>query len=1066
MTLHTGIHSIAKAAAILFFCLLLSVVKGQKIYVSPSGNDRNAGSKDRPVASFARAQQLARKFPSTVSVEVLFGRGIYYLPETIRFTAADAKSGGAHITYGAETAGEAILSGGSLLRLAWKPAGKGIFAAKVPANAVIDQLYINGIRQRMARFQNAIEGRNVFDTWSLDHSAVADALQDPLNPERVATWKDPAGAYLHAMHEYLWGDMHWLVKGKARADSLLYEGGWQNNRPSKMHGLYRMAENIFEELDQPGEWFFNRRESTLYYMPAPGTAMESAKVEIVRLKHLVEFNGSKDRPVTNIRISGFVFRHAARTFMENREPLLRSDWTVYRGGAVVFNGAEDCSITDAEFDQVGGNAIFVNNYNRRLSFSGCYIHHAGANGISFVGDPATVRNPIFRYGPQDYAHLDNQPGPRGDNFPEDCVVEDCLITMTGRDEKQTAPVQISMSHKIRVSHCSIYDVPRAGINISEGTFGGHIIEFCDVFNTVLETGDHGSFNSWGRDRYWTPDVQETSNQVAKNPSMPSWDMLEPNIIRNSRWRCDHGWDIDLDDGSSNYQITNNLLLNGGLKLREGFNRTVSNNIIVNNGFHIHVWYANSGDVITNNIVFKSYQPIGMDVAMAPDARWGKTLDRNFYVTGRDQMLAFAKNGCDINSLQGDPEFLQPSTGDFRVETSSPALATGFTNFPMDQFGVRKAWLRKIARTPEIPAVITNIQADAPKSAARQFSWMDIQLKEQSGNEMSAYGLGFDAAGVALPNIPAGSKAAKMGFRNGDLVLAINGSSTRTAKDLQANIEQSTGKGKTHRFSLVRNQQLMELVVAEELPPLAEDVVQSQWKGFERIDFTLGGRSCLLVKPKAAARNNPWIWRTEFFGHEPQGDSMLLEKGYHVAYIDVQNMYGAPVGLDHMDKLYGFLTAAYNLNKQVVLEGFSRGGLFAFNWAARHPDKVACIYGDAPVLDFKSWPGGKLSGPGSPGDWARLLQVYGLTEPEAMAYRLNPVDNLAPLARARIPLLFVCGDADKVVPLAENAALAEKRYRKLGATVKLISKPGVDHHPHSLADPTPIVDFILKYSLVK
>ena len=61
-----------------------------------------------------------------------------------------------------------------------------------------------------------------------------------------------------------------------------------------------------------------------------------------------------------------------------------------------------------------------------------------------------------------------------------------------------------MAARISVSHCSMYNVPRAGINIGDGTFGGHVIEYCDVFNTVLETGDHGSFNSWGRDRYWRP----------------------------------------------------------------------------------------------------------------------------------------------------------------------------------------------------------------------------------------------------------------------------------------------------------------------------------------------------------------------------------------------------------------------------------------------------------------------------------------------------------------------------------------------------------------------------------
>ena len=133
---------------------------------------------------------------------------------------------------------------------------------------------------------------------------------------------------------------------------------------------------------------------------------------------------------------------------------------------------------------------------------------------------------------------------------------------------------------------------------------------------------------------------------------------------------------------------------------------------------------------------------------------------------------------------------------------------------------------------------------------------------------------------------------------------------------------------------------------------------SQWSGYERLDFEVDGRTALLVRPKAPAPGTPWIWRTEFFGHEPQGYIALLSRGFHVAYVDVQNMYGAPVAMKHMDQFYAYVTHAHGLSPKPVLEGFSRGGLFAFNWAALHPDRVAGLYVDAPVCDFKSWPGGK------------------------------------------------------------------------------------------------------------
>ncbi len=238
--------------------------------------------------------------------------------------------------------------------------------------------------------------------------------------------------------------------------------------------------------------------------------------------------------------------------------------------------------------------------------------------------------------------------------------------------------------------------------------------------------------------------------------------------------------------------------------------------------------------------------------------------------------------------------------------------------------------------------------------------------------------------------------------------------------------------------------------------------KSVWNGYDRYDFTVDGRDCFVVIPTNPLPNKPWIWRTEFFGHEPQGDVALLGKGCYAVYMDVQNMYGGPEAMKHMDAFYDFLTGKAGLSKKTVLEGFSRGGLFAFNWAARNPDRVACIYVDAPVCDFRSWPGGKGKGQGSPDDWKRCLAVYGLTEAEAMDYKLNPVDNLAPLAKAGIPLLHIVGDADVVVPLDENTAVVEKRYKAMGGPIEVIVKQGVGHHPHSLPDPTPIVDFVMSH----
>jgi sialidase-1 len=236
--------------------------------------------------------------------------------------------------------------------------------------------------------------------------------------------------------------------------------------------------------------------------------------------------------------------------------------------------------------------------------------------------------------------------------------------------------------------------------------------------------------------------------------------------------------------------------------------------------------------------------------------------------------------------------------------------------------------------------------------------------------------------------------------------------------------------------------------------------ESQLSGYRKHDFSVNGREALLVFPEKALPGKPWYWRTEFFGHEPQVDLELLRRGFHVGYVNVQNMYGAPAAMEHMDAFYQHVRKEYGLGEKVALAGFSRGGLFAFNWAALHPERTGAVYGDNPVCDFKSWPGGKGAGKGSKGDWDRLLGVYAFPgEAEALAFKGNPVDNLASLAAAKVPVLGFCGRADEVVPVAENIGLVRQRYEALGGPVHLIERPFTGHHPHSLRDPMPIADYL-------
>ncbi|OWK38683.1 alpha/beta hydrolase family protein [Fimbriiglobus ruber] len=246
-------------------------------------------------------------------------------------------------------------------------------------------------------------------------------------------------------------------------------------------------------------------------------------------------------------------------------------------------------------------------------------------------------------------------------------------------------------------------------------------------------------------------------------------------------------------------------------------------------------------------------------------------------------------------------------------------------------------------------------------------------------------------------------------------------------------------------------------------PKAFPGTSSKWEGFPKYDFKIDGTDVTVVAPAEPLPGRPWVWRAEFFGAFADADKAMVKAGWHLVYARTSDLFGAPKAMKKWEGVYDALVADYGFHKKPGLIGLSRGGLYCMNWAATHPDKTLAVYLDNAVCDFKSWPGGKQKGhgtaQGSDGEWKKMLAAYDFkTDAEAIEYKLNPVDNLAPLVKAKIPLLLVYGDADKVVPIKENSALVFERYTALGGPVKQFVKPGQDHHPHGLKDVTPVVEF--------
>ncbi len=227
------------------------------------------------------------------------------------------------------------------------------------------------------------------------------------------------------------------------------------------------------------------------------------------------------------------------------------------------------------------------------------------------------------------------------------------------------------------------------------------------------------------------------------------------------------------------------------------------------------------------------------------------------------------------------------------------------------------------------------------------------------------------------------------------------------------------------------------------------------------EFNYMGHPATIICPDSPAKGNPYIWRTEFLYAFNQADTALLKKGYHIIYCEYSDEYGSDRAITFFKAFRDYVTVEYNLSPKGALFGFSRGALYAVNYALKYPRDVACLYLDAPVLDLKSWPAGFFNGTGSPDEWEDCKKrVFSWeSDKEAKSYKKNPVDRLDELILSDIPVLLIAGDSDTTVPYEENGKLMADAYKKAGKNITVILKENCGHHPHSLEDTKPIEGFV-------
>jgi hypothetical protein len=201
--------------------------------------------------------------------------------------------------------------------------------------------------------------------------------------------------------------------------------------------------------------------------------------------------------------------------------------------------------------------------------------------------------------------------------------------------------------------------------------------------------------------------------------------------------------------------------------------------------------------------------------------------------------------------------------------------------------------------------------------------------------------------------------------------------------------------------------------------------------YSRYEFNIPGvdNFVTVVAPLTAAAGTPWVYRAGFVFQDAKVDLALLGKGFHIVTGSVSYNADGPQ-LASWNAIYEYLTG-HGFAAKPAMEGSGGGAGEAYAWAIENPDKVACIYAEDPVL-------------------------------HSTLAKVQPLDNLAPLAKAKVPLMHVCGSLDP--QLKENTPEAEKRYKQLGGSIEVVLKQGVGRYPLAPDNVDPVVDFIVRHTM--
>ncbi len=691
--------------ALILFCSapMLAAADPMRLYVSPSGNDAwsgaaaeaNAAGSDGPLATITAARDKLRALKARSALPegaiVVLRQGVYAISSAIVFTSEDSGSPGAPILYTAQNGETPVISGGRAIA-GWRREGD-LWAADLSdvrdGTWSFESLWVNGERRQRARTPNPVHpwGDEPVDADTFFTQGPVEETNEKGEKARSGTkfiyregdlqaWPDLDEALFIIYHS--WEISLMRVKALDTANRVVeFTGGaawaygqWQ---PDQRY----FVENIRAALDQPGEWYLDRKAGTLYYWSMPGEKPETSKVIAPVAKQLLVLQGdpAAEKFVEHLRFEGLSFKHTDYTIEPQGHSDPQAAYSV--SAAVEVTGARNCTIERCTVQHVANYGVWFRSGSQHNALRQCEVFDLGAGGVRMgeTSDPAT---------PAAVASHN--------------VVDNCYIHDGGRIFRGAVGVWIGRSSYNQVTHNEICDFRYTGVSVgwswgyAESSANHNRIEL----NHIHHIG-RGQLNDMGG--IYTLGISPGT-------------ALRGNVIHDvwSHPRLYGGWGLYTDEGSSNILIENNLVYDvrtGSFHQHYGRDNWVVNNIlaysaepqIVRSREEDHTSFMFERNIV----LFDNGNLLG---STWKNGNW--IIDHNLYWDTSGKPLSFSgrtldqwrTEGHDLHSVVADPKFADVANRDFHFASNTPALEIGFQPFDYSRAGLYgdEAWVRRTKTT--------------------------------------------------------------------------------------------------------------------------------------------------------------------------------------------------------------------------------------------------------------------------------------------------------------------------------------------------------------------------------